>query len=244
MSNFGILIPFILLASIIILIYGMKKPNKMMKSKTNKVSFRMNRSTHFKILLAFIALLVVLAVTVEVFEPRRQTAAPLVKVESDYGMGIYSVGNQIMNGEKADSAFFLEKRVHLAGDTLTIKRSDEPFEGPTVYIERKRENDGTIEEFLYKPLLTVDDYDFSDKLEVVMPVWAENTVTFPKSLKPDIEHTNFQEATILKQLTTTRFQASISMRHGSTSIPLVVHLKVPMDLEIIDPSGEIIFIDE
>ena len=247
MSNFIILVPFILIVIIFFLIYGMKNPNKVMKSKTNKVLIRIKRSTHFKILLAFIVLLIGLTIAVEIIVPRSQSATPIPKVDGpfyEFENSVYSLEDQIMNGEETDSALLFEKRTHLAEDTLTIERHNEQLDGPYVYIERKSENDGTIEEALYKPILIVDDYNFSEKLDVTVPIWAGNLVTFPESIKVDIEHTNFQETTMLNQLTTKRFQASISMGHGSMSRPLIVHLKVPKDLKIIDPWDEVFYIDE
>lgn len=249
MSITVILIPFIVIALIFILIYGMNKPNKMMKSKTNKIVFRMNRNTHSKTLLVFIALLIVLTITVELMDTRSKSVESTPKLDVpfyEFENSVHSLEEQIMNSEKTDPALLMEKRTHLAGETLTIHRNGEPFDGPYVYIERKSENDQTIEEFIYKPILIVDDYDLSDMLEAVIPVpvWSEYSVTFPEIKHFDITLANFQEATILKQLTKDRSHASVSMGYGSTSRPHIVHLIVPKDLEVIDLSEELNFVDK
>lgn len=240
-----VFIPIIVVTFIFFLLLGSKKPNRMMKSKSASALFRINRSTHYKIVVAFIALLLVLTITIEIMEPQMQKTTPAQTVDADFSNMIESLDGQIFNRETIDPSIILEKRTHFAGKTLTIHRNDELFDRPYIYIERKPDNDDTIEEFLYKPILIVDDLNFSDKVNVTKPKWTEDTVTFRKVLQTNIERINFEDASMLKQLTTMRFQPSISMGYGSMSSLPVVHLKVPKDLKIIaEDEDELIFIDE
>ena len=76
---------------------------------------------------------------------------------------------------------------------------------PFVYIERKQTGDQTIEEFIYKPLFIVDEYDFSNALDIAKPVWTENTMTLPKKPVGDTTiATFFYDAALLQQLTKNR----------------------------------------
>lgn len=242
-----ILIPLMILVGISIMILVMNKPKKMMKPKNNRTLSPFKRATHFRITLAFIAFLVVITIGVEMMNFKNQSAPPTQKVETpfhEFEDRVYALEEQIMNGEEPDPYLLLEKRTQLIGDTLTIERPQIEFDVPYVYVERKSENDGTIEEALYKPILIVDDHNFSDQLNYALPVWSKNTVTFPDFKKANIVQRNFQESTMLNQFTSKRSQESISTGYGSMSRSLIVHLKVPKDLEIVDPFDLVFYIDE
>lgn len=235
------LIPFVLLILIIILISQLRKPNKMMKSK--KVTIRINRRTHFKLLFSFIGLLLVLTVTVELMGFWKKSATPMPNADPSFEEMAYSIGSQIMNREKVDPTFLFEKRTHPAGETLTIHRNDEEHYGTSIYIERRSDNDKTIEEFLYRPLLFVDGYDFSQAVNVARPIWAVGSMTIPEPLKSDFTYVSFHEAAFLSQLT--KNKSNDISGFGSSSSSPIIHLKIPKDLKIIDTrEDELIFIDE
>ena len=144
-------------------------------------------------------------------------------------MSLIQLITKSLNHEAIDPALLLEKRIHPAGQTLTIQwENDQIPDGPSpfIYIERKESGDQTIEEFLYKPLLIVDNYDFSNSIVVAKPVWAENKMTIPKKqINGTTNATFFYDATLLQQLTKNRHLQSSG--YSSEYRSLIIHLKIP-----------------
>ena len=175
----GALIPILLIVIILALGYHAMKPKNQKRS-----AFVISRSTHYKLLAFFIAFLILATVLTEIFISKIDSATPLEKIEYHSNEYLNSIDNQIVNHEAVDPTLLLEKRIHPAGQTLTIQWENDQYPGngptPFIYIERKEAGDQTIEEFLYKPILIVDDYDFSNSIDVPKPIWTENKLTIPQ----------------------------------------------------------------
>ena len=239
------IIPILLL--LFFLIFRMNKPNKMMKSNTRKFTFRISKAAHFKLLIGFLGLLLLLTAIGEFVGGGRQLLEPAPKADANFEQQFDSISDQIFNREAVDPSLLVEKRTHPVGATLTIhnkEQNEDYFEGPDIYIERKSDNDQTIEEFVYKPLLTVNGYDFSDKVNVAMPIWTGDTMTLSENSSDDITYTTFQEATFLDQLT--KNKSYYTGGNDSTFSSPIIHLKIPKDLEVISEYEEqqLLFIDE
>ena len=247
MSTTLAILPIILL--LIFLFFRMNKPNKMMKSNTKRSVFRISKAAHFKILIGFLGLLLLLTAIGEFVEAGKQSVDPAPRADANFQRLLDTIDDQIFNREAVDPSLLFEKRTHPIGETLiihNIEQNEHYFEGPTIYIERKSGNDQTIEEFVYKPLLILDSYDFSDKLHVTMPIWAEDTMTLQENPRFDITYTTFQEAIFLDQLTKFKSYNSQGYEFSSSSPIIIIHLKIPKDLEVISEYEEeqLIFIDE
>ena len=224
--------------------YRMGRPTPIGKPKAGKFSFQLNKSTHFKMLIAFMTLLVLLTIVAEFTAIRKPLVVPPPQADPNFEEEIWEIENQIMNQEQVNDSFLLEKRLHPAGDALVIQQSEDPFDHPHIYIERKNKDDQMIEEFLYKPAIFIDNYDFSDRVKVATPVWDGNIVSFPQ-VKSKVNFITFEEARTLEQLTTSSSQQVISDGYSSTSRPLIIHLILPEGLEIIaDDEDYLSFIDE
>ena len=237
----GSLITILLIVVILILGFNAMKP------ENQKSAFVISRRTHYKLLAFFIAFLIMATVIAEIFNSKINSAIPLEKVGNNhYNEEFDSIDNQIVNREAVDPALLLEKRTHPAGQSLTIKfENNHLSDGPTpfIYIERKEAGDQTIEEFLYKPLLIVDDYNFSNAIDVAKPIWTENKMTLPQQSINDIANaTFFYDASLLQQLTKNRHLQS----NGFSSMhrTLTIHLKIPADLQIVDTDEDYIFFIE
>ena len=226
------------------LAYLLIKPTLKGIPKTRRFSVQLNKSAHFKILIGFMALLVLLTIGAEFIGSGKPLVTPPPQADPNFEEEIWEIENQIMNREQVDDSFLLEKRLHPAGDALVIQQSEDPFDHPHLYIERKNKDDQTIEEFLYKPAIFIDNYDFSDRVKVATPVWNGNIVSFPQ-VKSKVNFITFEEARTLEQLTTSSSQQVISDGYSSTSRPLIIHLILPEGLEIIaDDEDYLSFIDE
>ena len=233
------LIPILLIAVILMLGYRALKPKNQKRS-----AFVISRRTHYKILAFFIAVLIIATVITEIFISKINSATPLEKVEYHSNEEFNSIDTQIVNHEAVNPDLLLEKRIHPAGQTLTIQWDNDPYSGsgptPFIYIERKEAGDQTIEEFLYKPLLIVDDYDFSNAIDVAKPIWTENKMTIPhQSINDTMNATFYYDAYLLQQLTKNRHQQSSG--YSSEYRTLTIYLKVPADLKIVDTDEDYIY---
>lgn len=232
---------------ILILLFGLIGAYRMgrpMQPKTKRFSIQLNKSIHFKLLIGFTIFLILLTITSEFIASGKPLVVPPPQADPNFEEEIWEIENQIMNREQVDDSFLLEKRLHPAGDALVIQQSEDPFDHPHIYIERKNKDDQTIEEFLYKPAIFIDNYDFSDRVKVATPVWDGNIVSFPQ-VKSKVNFITFEEARTLEQLTTSSSQQVISDGYSSTSRPLIIHLILPEGLEIIaDDEDYLSFIDE
>lgn len=230
---------------IVVFILQLNKPKKMMKSNTKKFAIRISKATHFKISIGFIVLLLVLSAISEFIGAGKESATPIPKADANYEETFDLIDSQIMNDEPVDPNLLIEKRTHQVGDTLFIHNEEEEqfYETITIYIIRKSGDDQTVEEFIYKPLLIVNGYDFSQEFDMTMPVWDTDNMTIPKQKSNDITYTTFQESIILNQLT--KFKSSSNMGYDSALRTPIVYLKVPENLEIMsDYEDQLIFIDE
>ncbi len=241
--KFGFLIVLVI-PLLVVLILQMSRPKKIMNSNTKKFSIRISKAAHFKISIAFIVLLLVLSVFGEFLGAGKKAATPAPKADAAYEQLLSLIDNQIMNGESIDPKLIAEKRTHQVGDTLFIQSKDEEFyETATIYIERKSGNDQTVEEFIYKPLLIVNGYDFSREFNLTLPLWEEDKMTLQKQKNYDVTYTTFQESIILNQLG--KFKSSADTGYDSAIRMPIIHLKVPENLEIIsDYENQLIFTDE
>ena len=235
------LLPILLIVIILVLGYHAIKPKNQKRS-----AFVISRRTHYKLLAFFIAFLLLATVLTEIFISKINSATPLEKIDYHSNEYLNSIDNQIVNHEAVDSTLLLEKRIHPAGQTLTIQWETNvqyPGDGPTpfIYIERKEAGDQTIEEFLYKPILIVDDYDFSNSIDVVKPIWTENKLTIPQqSLNETLNATFFYDAALLQQLKKNQQQQS-NGGYSSEHRSLIIHLKIPADLKIVDTNEDFLF---
>ena len=74
----------------------------MMKSKNQKSAFIIGRSTHFKILACFIAVLFVTMVIGEIFYSKINSATPPERIENHHAEQYDSIDDQIINHKPVD----------------------------------------------------------------------------------------------------------------------------------------------
>ena len=215
--------------------------------RTFKTSKRqMNRKISYVFFGAYVVILLVATIIVGVMDKASSAESPrqLSSAKADQDSELF---NKILNKEQSsiDSSLILENRTHQAENTLRLKRAthDRFDELPFIYIERKSENDGTIEETVYKPLLIINDLDFSDRLRYALPDWHQDEVIFRSPPATEIVFTSYRDAYLLSQFTQNRLESRGSF--GSISRQIIVHLLVPASMEIeADDSLMITYLDE
>lgn len=214
------------------------------KKKSHFVPGQFKRRTHFTILAVFISFLFIAATIAELTEPFRATEMNFVKVSASLEQEYIDLEMDIMTGTNVDSTLILETRKHPVGDTLTIHRNHGEYEGPIVYVERKKDDEATVEEIIYKPFLMVSNYDFSDTLTVAMPAWTDDSVTFQPNSLIEMTNVSYYDAPFLTRWTQHPVQGDEG--YSSISRSPVIQLIVPENVEIIMPAGaeDIFFIDE
>lgn len=226
-----------------IIAYLLIKKMRTAKPQMGKFSIQLNKSTQFKMLVTFMALLVLLTIASEVVTSGKPPAELPPKADDKFEQEMWMLEERIMNHEKIDDAFLLEKRVHPAGNALVIQQSEDPFDDPTIFIERKSNEDQTIEERLYKQVILINGYDYSGTVEFATPIWANNTVSLPEA-NVTARFATFGDANMLNQLTKSG-SYDMTSNGFSSSRPFLIHLIVPEDLEIIaNDEDYFIFLDE
>ena len=230
-----------ILLMVIILLFGYQMMNR------KKGAITIGRNIHFKIVVIFIAALIVTTVIAEAYHSKIDSAITPKVVENHYE-AYYQIEDEIINHGSVDPDLLLEKRTHAAGKTLTIQWEDDSYENyhQSIYIERKAPGDQTIDEFIYKPILIANEIDFSHVLNVPKPIWSENKMVIPeKPVNNKITFTSYHEVALLQQLTKTQQFQSNDYGFSSEYRPLIIHLKVPADLEVLYSEDESpFFIDE
>jgi hypothetical protein len=221
----------LLLVLVLLIVFFMANRNVRIQSRKRWI----NNKTHYVLFTVYIAFLLIALIVSEVMATKNAIAPPL-RV-ANYKVNIE---NAILSGESVDPSLIFEKRTHPAPKTLKIQNSaSETY----IYIERKKENDGIIEEILYKPILYVLSYDLSNELTVSKPIWNENIVTIIPNEKEDIKYVSYHDSNVTNQLTKNGSQdySGFTSMSGSN----VIHLIVPKDLIIESIYPEFVhFIDE
>lgn len=215
------------------------------KGRVNRkiVSIQLRKKTHFQLLAIFTMLLILLTIVAELTVPNKPMTTLPPKANAHFEENMWNLENQIFNREEIDPSFILEKRTHPIGDTLIIQQSEEPYNDPTIYLERRSSEEQTVEEIIYKPAVLVNGYDFSNQVRIETPNWTDDTLSFPTATSTTI-FTTFQETNTLGQLTKKTSSQMDSNDAYSTIRPMIVHLIVPRDLEIIADEDYLMFIDE
>src|SRR5690606_30642208 len=113
-----------------------------------------NSRRHFALIIGYIVFLFAVLVTTEIVERLYQPHASIADPnEFNYDLSIGDIE------EAVHSSQFLEKRTHQADDTLTIQNE---YDGASLFVERRSNLEGIIEEFIFKPMLLINKRDFSD----------------------------------------------------------------------------------
>lgn len=216
--------------------------------RTFKTSKRqMNRKITYVVFSTYVVILLVATITVGVMDKASSTESPRQLSSAEANSIDQALFDKILNKEfsSIDPSLILESRTHQTGETLRLTRAthDRFDELPFIYIERKSENDGTIEETLYKPLLIINDLDFSDRLRYALPDWNQDEVIFRSPPATEIVFTSYRDAFLLSQFTQNRLESRGSF--GSISRQIIVHLLVPASMEIeADDSLMITYLEE
>ena len=208
---------------------------------------QMNRKITYVVFSAYVVILLVGTITVGVMDKASSAESPRKLSTAEVDRMDLDLFNKINNKEfsSIDPSHILESQKHQTGETLRLTRAthDRFDELPSIYIERKSENDGTIEETVYKPLLIINDLDFSDRLHYTLPDWQQDEVIFRSPPATEIVFTSYRDAYLLSQFTQNRHENRSSF--SSISRQIIIHLLVPASTEIeADDSLIITYLDK
>lgn len=129
-----------------------------------------------------------------------------------------------------DPSLVIDKRTHTVGDWLALELVENNSDMNMIIIERKEVNDGVIEETIIRPLLLVNGFDFSDRVQYTKPQWDEDRVTFPLPSATDIKISIYQDSFVLTQFT--RKKQEYFGSFNTLSRQIAVHLLIPKDLQL------------
>lgn len=221
MSGFVMLVPLLLL---LLLIWFTMRPK-------NRARFQLNKKFIYMLTGTYVVILLIATVTVEIYEKKFAAEMPDFVVD-----GAHSSGSSFEAFESMDPTFIIEKRTHPATDRLHITANIYEYEAHIgITIERKKDNDGVIEETIYQPVLINDGFDFSDRINYRLPEWNGNTVLLPIQPETTIQYASYRDAHLLNQFAKQPNTHLNARSYGGMSRSITVHLLVPKDLQIDAP---------
>ncbi len=210
------------------------------------VKFSMPTKWSFISLTVYASILLLATVVVSVMDDRI-TAPPLEKISEDE---LFKVDELLYNGQisEIDSSQISSKEVHEVNDNLDISSSSD-YVPNTIFIERKTENDGLVEETIFKPLGIVNNNNnVSNRLPTQRTTWHTNTkkgsttLVINKQVIKEISFISYKDAYLLNQFTGIEQLSNFS---SSLSRITAIYLRVPKDLVIhTNGSVDLVYIDE
>ena len=216
MSILTTILPFVIILIILVAGYGLMKYGK--KFFTTKI-------THW----ALLSYLVILLVTTFILPFMSDDIKVMGKVDQrTEEKGMNEFYNNLQNGDLdqiQDQYLATEKTFkHDQSQPLRITSSYE--QGTHVYIEKKPENDGEIDVFVYRPTLFVNDIDFSEILD-------SNEITkMENSLQISVPTHDLHLSILSAPFPTRQLNGDSIMSQSSSSSEGIVYLRVPSDLQI------------
>ncbi|ARD48297.1 hypothetical protein [Sporosarcina sp. P33] len=225
MMFFGILLPMLLLTSLVLIVVFTK----------NMKRTRLRKTFHRNIVVGYLALLLIGLVVAEVMERTvEQHALPKV-LPNNSEFDLYTA---ITEGKPIPERLVLAERSHEVQDTLLVSA----FTSATIFIERTPGNGNTIAETVYSPELMVsigdetdEYYDFTEQLEVALPIWENGSMSVPKQPANRIQYTFYHDSNIVNQFTGEKTHGYTS---GSMSGAMMIHLAVPESITLNLPETE------
>lgn len=219
MLGFAMLIPLLLL---LLLIWFVMRPK-------NRVRFQLSKKFIYTLVGAYVIILLIATVTAEIYDKKFAAELPDIIEDNPYSENFHSM----------DPASIIEKRNHVAGDRLILKKSNHDYgNNVDIVIKRKMNNDGVIEETIYKPALVNDGLDFSDRFQFTLPEWNGNTVFFPRQPETIIKYASYRDASLLNQFATQPRTDANLRSYSGMSRSITVYLLVPKDI-VIDADEEL-----
>lgn len=204
--------------------------------------FNITSKVHYTIVFGFIALLFVMTIVVELLFPNSEVRH-FPPNEDDHTFDNVIVESNILDDDPIDESQLLTKRTHEIGDQLTINHYNTEYVETDIWIERKEVNDGIVEEYITKPLYMVNGYDLSNEIDVTLPEWQGNAVTFSKQPTFKFEFAYYTDSFILNQFTDEKNYDLLS-GFSSSGRSTTIHLIVPKDLKIDGDVDYVNFIEE
>ncbi|MFE4133116.1 hypothetical protein [Peribacillus sp. YIM B13482] len=129
--------------------------------------------------------------------------------------------------DQVDAEYLMKERNFSNYQNHTIKVKSSNGDGSQIFVERKTNNDDTIEAFIFGNGLIIDCYDFSRKLKPYHLELMDDTLTINLPQQQDINLIITKADFPIRQFT------GESILNPSFSTDQVVYLRIPNNLELI-----------
>ena len=129
--------------------------------------------------------------------------------------------------DQVDAEYLMKERNFSNHQNQTIKVKSSNGDGSQIFVERKTNNDDTIEAFIFGNGLIIDGYDFSRKLKPYHLELMDDTLTINLPQQQDINLIITKADFPIRQFT------GESILNPSFSTDQVVYLRIPNNLELI-----------
>lgn len=225
MMFFMVLIPVLLLIGLVLIVVFTK----------NMKRTRLKKTFHRNIIVGYLVFLLIGLAMAEVMERTTEYQTPPIVNVEDVEFDLLAA---IVEGTPIPEHSILSKQSHEVKGELLISS----FTNAYLLIERTTDNSNIITETVYTPELLAnieeeDDmyYDFTDQLEIALPIWEGNLMTVPKQPLNNIQYTFYHDSDILNQFTG---EKTYGYSSGSVSGAMTIHLLVPESIELTLPELE------
>ncbi|MFE3974490.1 MULTISPECIES: hypothetical protein [unclassified Peribacillus] len=129
--------------------------------------------------------------------------------------------------DQVDAEYLMKEKNFSNYQNNTIKVESSNGDGSQIFVERKTNNDDTIEAFIFGNGLIIDGYDFSRKLKPYHLELMDDTLTINLPQQQDINLIITKADFPIRQFT------GESILNPSFSTDQVVYLRIPNNLELI-----------
>ncbi|MGG3495570.1 hypothetical protein ABES08_07125 [Peribacillus simplex] len=129
--------------------------------------------------------------------------------------------------DQVDAEYLMKERNFSNYQNQTIRVKSSNGDGSQIFVERKTNNDDTIEAFIFGNGLIIDGYDFSRKLKPYHLELMDDTLTINLPQQQDINLIITKADFPIRQFT------GESILNPSFSTDQVVYLRIPNNLELI-----------
>ena len=210
------ILPFAIILIILAFGYSLMKFGK--KFFTTKI-------THWA-LLSYLVILLVATIVLPFMSDDIKVMGKVDQREEDKVMNEIYENLQTGKLDKIHDLYLASEKTFKHDESQPLRITSSNEQGTHVYIEKKQENDGEMEVFVYRPTLFFNGIDFSEILDSYEITKKEN------SLQISVPTKDLHLSILSSPFPTRQLTGNSITSHSSSSTEGIVYLRVPSNLQI------------
>ena len=216
MSMLTAILPFAIILIILAFGYSLIKFGK--KFFTTKI-------THWA-LLSYLVILLVATIILPFMSDDIKVMGKVDQREEDKVMNEIYENLQTGKLDQIHDLYLASEKTFKHDESQPLRITSANEQGTHVYIEKKQENDGEMDVFVYRPSLFVNEIDFSEILDSYEITKKEN------SLQISVPTKDLHLSILSAPFPTRQLTGDSITSHSSSSTEGIVYLRVPSNLQI------------